>query len=66
MNEMYGKMGDVIFEELEQLFEDVGIIQDILINQDFYMIDVKVDEIVCGLGLMDIGFDKDVNDLSGG
>ncbi|TVY11789.1 ABC-F family ATP-binding cassette domain-containing protein [Paenibacillus cremeus] len=66
MNDMYGKMGDVSPEELEQLLEDVGTIQDTLTNQDFYMIDAKVDETARGLGLTDIGLDKDVNDLSGG
>lgn len=35
-------------------------------NQDFYMIDAKVEETARGLGLNDIGLDKDVNDLSGG
>lgn len=66
MNEMYGKMGDVSPEELEQMLEDVGTIQDTLTNQDFYMIDAKIDETARGLGITDIGLDKDVNDLSGG
>ncbi|WGU96100.1 ABC-F family ATP-binding cassette domain-containing protein [Paenibacillus dendritiformis] len=66
MNEMYGKMGDVTPEELEKLLEEVGTIQDTLTNQDFYMIDAKVEETARGLGLNDIGLDKDVNDLSGG
>lgn len=66
MNDMYAKMGDVSPEELEQLLEDVGTIQDTLTNQDFYLIDAKVDETARGLGLTDIGLDKDVNDLSGG
>jgi len=66
MNDMYGKMGDVSPEELEQLLEDVGTIQDMLTNQDFYMIDAKIEETARGLGLTDIGLDKDVNDLSGG
>ncbi|MBB3110226.1 ATPase subunit of ABC transporter with duplicated ATPase domains [Paenibacillus phyllosphaerae] len=66
MNDMYGRMGDVTPEELEQLLEDVGTIQDTLTNQDFYMIDAKVDETARGLGLTDIGLDKDVHDLSGG
>ncbi|MCY9514810.1 ABC-F family ATP-binding cassette domain-containing protein [Paenibacillus apiarius] len=66
MNDMYGKMGDVTPEELEKLLEDVGTIQDMLTNQDFYMIDAKVEETARGLGLNDIGLDKDVNDLSGG
>ncbi|MDQ0089135.1 ATPase subunit of ABC transporter with duplicated ATPase domains [Paenibacillus anaericanus] len=66
MNDMYGKMGDVSPEELEQMLEDVGTIQDTLTNQDFYMIDAKIDETARGLGITDIGLDKDVNDLSGG
>ncbi len=66
MNDMYGRMGDVTPEELEQLLEDVGTIQDTLTSQDFYLIDSKVDETARGLGLTDIGLDKDVNDLSGG
>lgn len=66
MNDMYGKMGEVSPEELEQLLEDVGTIQDTLTNQDFYLIDTKIDETARGLGLTDIGLDKDVNDLSGG
>ncbi|MHA7963273.1 ABC-F family ATP-binding cassette domain-containing protein [Paenibacillus sp. CAU 1782] len=66
MNDMYGRMGEVSPEELEQLLEDVGTIQDTLTNQDFYLIDAKVDETARGLGLTDIGLDKDVNDLSGG
>ncbi|NQX46066.1 ABC-F family ATP-binding cassette domain-containing protein [Paenibacillus tritici] len=66
MNDMYGKMGEVSPEELEQLLEDVGTIQDMLTSQDFYMIDAKIDETARGLGLTDIGLDKDVNDLSGG
>lgn len=66
MNDMYGRMGDVTPEELERMLEDVGTIQDTLTNQDFYMIDAKIEETARGLGLTDIGLDKDVNDLSGG
>lgn len=66
MNDAYGKMGEVSPEELERLLEDVGTIQDTLTNQDFYMIDAKIEETARGLGLTDIGLDKDVNDLSGG
>jgi len=66
MNDMYGRMGEVTPEELEQLLEDVGTIQDTLTNQDFYLIDAKIEETARGLGLTDIGLEKDVNDLSGG
>ncbi|WP_078592479.1 ABC-F family ATP-binding cassette domain-containing protein [Evansella clarkii] len=66
MNGMYEKMGDVTPEEMEKLLEEVGIIQDMLTNNDFYTIDAKVEEVARGLGLDEIGLDRDVNDLSGG
>jgi len=66
MNMMYEKMGDVTPEELDKLLEDVGIIQDMLTNNGFYIIDSKIEEIGRGLGLNEIGLDKDVDDLSGG
>jgi ATPase subunit of ABC transporter with duplicated ATPase domains len=66
MNGMYEKMGDVTPEELEKMLEEVGVIQDTLTNNDFYVIDAKVEEIARGLGLEEIGLDRDVQDLSGG
>lgn len=66
MQNMYLKMGDVSEHELSTLLEDVGTIQDILDHNDFYIIDAKVEDIARGLGLDDIGLDRDVNDLSGG
>jgi ATPase subunit of ABC transporter with duplicated ATPase domains len=66
MNEMYDKMGSATPDELEHLLEEVGTIQDTLGSNDFYLIDAKVEEIARGLGLGDIGLDRDVNDLSGG
>ncbi|MED1864079.1 ABC-F family ATP-binding cassette domain-containing protein [Fictibacillus nanhaiensis] len=66
MNSMYEKMGEATPEELEKMLEDVGVIQDTLTNNDFYVIDAKVEEIARGLGLDDIGLDRDVHDLSGG
>ncbi|HIT73421.1 MAG TPA: ABC-F family ATP-binding cassette domain-containing protein [Candidatus Fimicola cottocaccae] len=66
MNEMYGKMGDATPEELETLMEETGTIQDLLDTHDFYIIDAKVDEVGRALGLDEIGFEKDVTELSGG
>ncbi|WP_406243523.1 ABC-F family ATP-binding cassette domain-containing protein [Tissierella carlieri] len=66
MQDMYLKMGDVSEDELTALLEEVGTIQDILDHNDFYIIDAKVEDIARGLGLDDIGLNKDVNDLSGG
>jgi ATPase subunit of ABC transporter with duplicated ATPase domains len=66
MNQIFEKMADASPEELEQLMEESGTIQDILSHNDFYIIDAKVEETARGLGLADIGLDKEVNELSGG
>ncbi|MEG2294882.1 MAG: ATP-binding cassette domain-containing protein, partial [Carnobacterium sp.] len=66
INELYLKMGDVTPEEMDQLLEEVGELQDILEQSDFYQINSKVEEIGRGLGLHEIGFERDVEDLSGG
>ncbi|UWG95480.1 ATP-binding cassette domain-containing protein [Dehalobacter sp. DCM] len=60
------KMSDASPEDLDVLLEDMGSIQETLNDNDFYMIDAKVEETARGLGLVDIGLDKDVDDLSGG
>ncbi len=66
MNDIYGKMGDVTEEEMTEMLEETGEIQSILEQQDFYNIDTKVNEIGRALGLNDLGFEKDVTELSGG
>ena len=66
MNELCDKMGEASETELEAYMEEFGTIQELLTMHDFYMIDAKVDEVARALGLMDIGLDRDVTDLSGG
>ncbi|MGM0846108.1 MAG: ABC-F family ATP-binding cassette domain-containing protein [Bacillota bacterium] len=66
MNELFAKMGEVSPEKLEKLLEETGTLQDALTNNDFYIIDAKVEEIARGLGLDEIGLDREVQDLSGG
>ena len=66
MNDIFANMGDASPEELEALLEESGVLQDILTNNDFYIIDAKVEEIARGLGLDEIGLERDVQDLSGG
>lgn len=65
-NKLYENMATASPDELDEMMEEVGSIQDILTHNDFYIIDSKVEEIGKGLGLNDIGLDKLVNDLSGG
>jgi ATPase subunit of ABC transporter with duplicated ATPase domains len=63
---LYDRMGSVSENEMDKLLEDVGEIQSILEHNGFYMIDTRIEEIANGLGLGEIGLDKDVEDLSGG
>ncbi|HEY2492249.1 MAG TPA: ABC-F family ATP-binding cassette domain-containing protein [Paenibacillus sp.] len=60
------KMGEATPEELELLLEQMGDIQEQLEIGDFYLIDVKVEEMASGLGLNVIGLERDVTSLSGG
>ena len=48
------------------MMEELGVIQDNLTMHDFYMIDSKVEEVARALGLLELGLEKDVTDLSGG
>ncbi|MBR3469808.1 MAG: ABC-F family ATP-binding cassette domain-containing protein [Lachnospiraceae bacterium] len=66
MNEICDKMGEATPEELETYMEDLGTLQDLLTMHDFYMIDAKVDEVARALGLVELGLDRDVTELSGG
>jgi len=66
INEIYCSMGDVDEEQMAELMEEVGTLQDLLESHDFYNIDPKVEEVGRALGLEDIGLDKDVTELSGG
>ena len=66
MNEICDRMGEASPEEMDAYMEELGTIQDLLTMHDFYMIDAKVEEVARALGLLDLGLDKDVTDLSGG
>ncbi|WP_139488802.1 ABC-F family ATP-binding cassette domain-containing protein [Brevibacillus dissolubilis] len=64
--EIANQMAEASPEELEQLLERMGEIQDRLDNSGFYLIDAKVEEIAGALGLTAVGLDRDVAALSGG
>lgn len=66
MNEICDKMSSADEQEMEAYLEELGTIQDLLTLHDFYMIDSKVEEVARALGLLDLGLEKDVTDLSGG
>ena len=66
MNQICEKMGEADEDEMNSMMEELGTIQDLLMANDFYIIDAKVDEVGRALGLNEIGMDKDVTGLSGG
>lgn len=66
MNEICDRMGGASEQELEEMMETLGTIQDTLMLHDFYVIDSKVEEVARALGLEEIGLDRDVEELSGG
>ena len=66
MNQLYENMGNMDEEEMNKALERTANIQDALDNSGFYIIDVKIEEVAAGLGLKDVGLDRDVSDLSGG
>ena len=55
MNEICDHLGEASEDEMNVMMEELGTIQDLLMNHDFYSIDAKVEEVGRALGLTDIG-----------
>ena len=66
MNRICDQMASAPEEQMESMMEELGTLQDLLMAHDFYVIDAKVEEVARALGLMEIGLDRDVSELSGG
>ena len=66
MNELCDTLGEADPEAMDAMMEELGVIQDTLTMHDFYTIDAKVEEVARALGLLELGLDHDVSDLSGG
>ena len=66
MNDICDSLGSATEDEMDSMMDELGTIQDTLTLHDFYVIDSKVEEVARALGLLDIGLEKDVTDLSGG
>lgn len=66
LNDTYMQMAEADEKQMDKLMENAATLQDILDMNDFYNIDIKIDEIARGIGLFDLGLDKNVDDLSGG
>lgn len=66
INQIYESMADATEEQITEMMDEVGTLQDLLTNHDFYMIDAKTEQVARALGLLELGLDHDVTDLSGG
>ncbi len=66
MMKLYEDMATADEDKMNDMMEDAGEIQGILESSGFYHLDSKIEEVANGLGLGDIGLDRDVADLSGG
>lgn len=67
MNSIYESLGDISDDkEMSEKMEEAGTISDLLTSHDFYMIDAKVEEVARALGIIDLGLERDVTELSGG
>ena len=66
MNDICDQLGDADEETMTTLLDELGEIQEMLDAHDFYMIDARVEEVARALGLLDLGLEHDVSDLSGG
>lgn len=65
MSDIAGRLAEA-GDQLDALLRKYGELQAALEHHDFYQISSKVEEIAFGLGLADIGLEKDVSLLSGG
>jgi len=66
MLSLYEKMSDCTEEEMADMLDEVGEIQEMLESSGYYTIESKISEYANGLGLGEIGLDRDVSELSGG
>lgn len=66
MLDLYNQMAEASPEKLDKLMAAVGEIQTELEHSGFYSLDAKIEEVANGLGLGEIGLDRDVAVLSGG
>lgn len=66
MLQLYEDMAQASPKQMDDMMEEAGEIQQMLETAGFYQLDAKIEEVAGGLGLRDIGLDRDVSELSGG
>ena len=63
---LYDAMASADADKIDEMMEEAGEIQQILEAGGFYQLDAKIEEVAGGLGLLSVGLDRDVAELSGG
>ena len=66
MNDICNSLADATEKQMTAWMDELSEIQELLDAHDFYLIDTKVEEVARALGLLALGLDHDVADLSGG
>ena len=66
MLRLYDAMATADGDAMDKMLQQVGEIQNRLEHSGYYSLDSRIEEFANGLGLGEIGLDRDVADLSGG
>jgi ATPase subunit of ABC transporter with duplicated ATPase domains len=66
MYKLYEDLSTAEGAAYDAAMEEIGDIGGMLDASGFYNIDTKIDQVAAGLGLVDLGMDRDVTELSGG
>ncbi|KYP81430.1 ABC-F family ATP-binding cassette domain-containing protein [Ferroacidibacillus organovorans] len=66
INQIYETLSEQDPDAMDALLEEAGALQDQLTAQDFYLIDIKIDEVARGLGFDETILQKAVDEMSGG
>lgn len=66
INEICNQLAETGEEEMDELLEEMGTLQDLLTSHDFYIIDAKIEEVARAFDLLQLDLDRDVTELSGG
>ncbi len=64
--EAYNQMMDLSDEEMDQLLEKIGNMQEHLEQRDYYNLDQKINEVASAFDLLHLDLDTKVSNLSGG
>ncbi len=66
INDICDALGSQNESDMEEMMEELGTLQEVLNNNDFYVIDSKVEEVARAFDLLALGLEQDVTELSGG